>query len=191
MKGFLFFFCLWLSYAQAKEYVIRYQTLSAGSLFYIDTKEGEPVGKILRQNSSEGLFFCFVAQDTLLASGQAVVSDVLNLSLTLVDKENQQIGGFLAIIPNLYPTEYQIFNKSQQLIAKGYMNWIGSTFSLVDPENPTHYLATFFRPFFKLFNDNWHVDVLEENLIDLRLLCVLGAFQTACDLNLEISKFLR
>jgi len=182
---FSWFFAL-SSLIEAKEYVIRYQTLTSGTLYHVETREGEKIGKVVREKNKSDILYSFLdPTDQLLAKGTAE-RRLPDTRIRLVNKEGATIGGFSAEIYNLYPTEYKVFSKEDHLIAKGFMNWLGNTFTLADPNHPKHFIVTFFRPMFKLFNDNWHFDIHEEGPIDLGILSVLGAFQTACDLSFEM-----
>lgn len=182
---FAYLFVVSVFSLSGKEYIVRYQTLSSGTVFHIESKENEKIGKVLRQKSQGSVLYSFLnPQELLLAQGTAEILDT-NTSVYLKDKEGKKIGGFSADVYNLYPTEYRIFSKDNRLIAKGYMNWLANSFVLFDPDSSKRYLVSYFRPRFKLFSDNWHFDVHEEGVIDLRLLSIIGVFQTAFDLNFE------
>lgn len=170
----------------AREYVVRYQTLSSGSLFHIESKDGTKIGKVVRENRNGTIFYSFFnPTEQLIARGNAERIHK-ETSVYLNDPNGKKIGWFSAEIPNLYPTEYRVYSRENRLLAKAFMNWLGNTFSLMDIELPKRYLVTYFRPMFKLFNDNWHFEVHEQGVLDLSILSVIGAFQTACDLNFEL-----
>jgi hypothetical protein len=180
---FLLFLCL--PVCNAKEYIVRYQTLTSGTLYHIETKEGEKAGKVVREKKHGALkYICYDAKNSLLATG-SVEHCPLDTCVKLSDGAGKQIGKISALINNLYPTEYKVF-QNERFVAKGLMNWLCSSFVLFDPENPRRQIVTYFRPFFRLFNDNWHFAVHEDKIIELSLLYVIGAFQTACDLNFEM-----
>ncbi len=186
MKGLFLFLCTFAMLSLgAREFVVRYQNLTSGTVFYIETVKGERVGKVVRDTQKEPSPFTFYGkEDQILARGEAVrhKSDTM---INVVGQKGEALGGFSAEIFNLYPTEYKIYLPSRQMIARGFMNWLGNSFSLTHADNPKRYLVTFSRPNFKLFNDNWHFDVHEEGVIDFCLLAILGAFQTACDLTFD------
>lgn len=166
--------------------MIRYQPLTSGTTYHVETKQGKKVGKVIREKKGETIFYTFVdLEEQSLASGPTERNQT-DTTVHLSDKNGESLGFFSAEIYNLYPTEYRVFTKNKLLIAKGYMHWLGNNFALADPENPKRFLVTFSRPMFKLFNDYWHFDIHEEGAIDLYLLSVMGAFQTACDLNFEM-----
>ena len=188
-KALSFLFLFLLSYeVEANEYIIRYQPLSSGTVYLIETKGGIAVGTIKREQEEKGLFYSFLTLDEEVSTFGPVEHHDSETYVRLVAPMGDKIGWFAAQINHLYPTEYKIFSSENQLIAKGSMNWLGNHFTLTDPKNPKYFLATFSRPKFKLFNDYWHISIHEEGTLDRRLLFVIGAFQTACDLNLEFQK---
>lgn len=181
----LFVLFFWLPcMVLGKEYVVRYQRLTCGSIFYIETKQGERVGKVIRERKDESVIYTFFAEGNIWATGETE-SHLANTFVHLFDRDKHPIGWFAAEIHAVYPMEYKIFSTANQLVAVGYMNWIGSAFSLTDPDNPKRFIASFFRPMYKLFFDNWHFDIHEDGVVDFRLLSVMGVFQAACDLNFE------
>ena len=186
--GFLFsilFFFLNLT-IDAQVYLVRYQSLTSGSLFHVETREGEKIGRIIRERDGGSVHYSFFSFDErLIATGQTErhFSDTI---VHIKDPIGIELGWFAAEIHSVYPNEYKVFNAENRLVSKGYMNWIGSAFFLADPENSKKHLVTYFRPMFKLFNDYWHFDVHVEGVMDFRLLSIIGVFQTACDLNFEM-----
>ncbi len=188
LKGLLCFLCLTLLCleGQGREYVVRYQPLSSGTIFHIEAKTGEKIGKVVRENTKGAVFYSYMdPAEYLLASGPSlrVQSDTI---VSLTSTESVDLGSFSAEIYNLYPTKYKIYSEDGDMIAKGFMNWLGNHFALTDPVDTKKFTVTYFRPMFKLFNDNWHFDIHEEGIIPFPLLAVIGAFQTACDLNFEM-----
>ena len=183
---FFSFFLLTLSLVGvAQEYVVRYQHLSSGSIFHIETIGGVQVAKVLRELKDQRIVYSYLnTNDELMATGQLEKHE-MQTSIHVHDVRGEEIGWFSAEIQNLYPTEYRVFSSANALIARGWMNWLGSTFALVDPNHTTHYFVTYSRPMFMLFNDHWHFDIHEEEIIDLRLLAIIGVFQTSCDLKFE------
>lgn len=186
-KQFLFslLLLLFMHAASANEFVVRYQILTSGTLFHIETKEGEAIGTIIRGKKNSAVHYDFYSFDKqLLATGitEKHFSDTI---VRVWDAEGRGIGWFAMEIHTVYPSEYKVFNPAQALVAKGYMNWVGSSFILADPNQPKKVYVTFFRPMFKLFKDNWHFEIHQEGVIDFRLLCMVGVFQKACDLNFE------
>ncbi len=189
MKKFicLFVLCLYLSFTSqdAKEYVICYQKLTSGKIFHIETKEGERIAKVLRDVNKGSIVYSFLdLKDKVLANGISETHQS-DTSVFLTNDSGEKLGWFSAEIYNIYPKEYRIYTKNNCLLAKGFMNWLGSGFVLFDPDIPKRYLVNYNRPMFKLFNDYWHFEILEDGIIDFRILCFIGVFQAACDLNFE------
>ena len=170
---------------EAQEYVIRYQSLTSGSVFHVETIDGERIGKVIREQQNENVDYTLFGKEEQILASAKTVRYKADTIVTLIDPKGEDIGWFAAQIYNLYPTEYKVYASQNRLVAKGFMNWLGNSFALTDPNNPKAYLVTFLRPRFKLFNDNWHFQVHTEGAIDFRILCVIGTFQTACDLKFE------
>ena len=184
MKTFLFLLCACFASlcGQAQEFVIRYQSLTSGGVFFIETARGAKVGIVNRENQEGTIKYAFLdASETLLARATTEKHEA-DRTVFVVDANGTAIGSFSAKVYNLYPTEYNVFAPDRSWIAKGVMNWLSNSFALIDPHFSKRYLTTFLRPRFKLFNDYWHFQVHEEGVIDFRLLCIIGTFQTACDL---------
>lgn len=174
---------------EAEEYVIIYQSLSSGSLFHIETKEGKKVGKVVRERKNRTIYYSFYNADELLTAQGKLEKEDTETTLFVSDSEGNDLGSFIAEIYNVYPTQYQVFSNRQILVAKGWLNWLGSSFTLVDPNIPKRYLVSYFRPMFKLFNDYWHFDIHEKDVIDFRIVVFIGVFQSACDLKFEKLNF--
>ena len=184
MKTFLCLLCIYLFslYGVAQEFVIRYQALTSGGIFLVETARGARVGTVIREVQEGAIRYSYLDMGQQLLASAKTEKYEANRVVSLVDQHGIDIGSFSALIYNLYPTEYKVFASGQKSIAKGVMNWLGNSFALIDPDLDKRYLVTFLRPRFKLFNDYWHFKIHEEGAIDFRLLCIMGAFQTACDL---------
>ena len=184
MKTFLCLLCVYFSSLSgaADEFVIRYQALTSGGIFLVETARGARVGTVIREVQEGTVLYSYLDIGHQLLASAKTEKHEANRVVYLVDQQGVEMGSFSSLIYNLYPTEYKVFAPGQKSIAKGVMNWLGNSFALIDPEVPKRYLVTFLRPRFKLFNDYWHFQIHEEGAIDFRLLCIMGTFQTACDL---------
>ncbi len=184
MKTFLCLLCIYFSSlsGEAGEFVIRYQALTSGGVFLVETARGTKVGTVIREAQEGTVLYSYLDIEQQLLASATTEKHEADRVVSLVDQHGVEIGSFSAQIYNLYPTEYKVFAPGQKWIAKGVVNWLGNSFALIDPHHSKSYLVTFLRPRFKLFNDYWHFQIHEEGVIDFRLLCIMGAFQTACDL---------
>lgn len=168
-----------------KKFRIQYQLLSKGTFFHvIQDEEKKPFAKILRETGALEKLFFLNLDDRLIALAE--IQKNASTTTTIVRNGNgEEIGWFAAFIPNLYPSQFKLYENSNRLIATGTMNWVGSRFTLADPENPHRVYAVFTRPRFKLHSDSWQVEISKECAIDPILFVIIAAFQTSLNLGLE------
>ncbi len=187
MKRFIFL--IFISFSSAElpsEFYITERFLSFASTFDIST-DTETFA------TARGQFFSLTpsfdledANQKLIACSQARLF-AWGTTIDVADPEGNLIGVIEEEIFRIFPwAEYKIFNKDHELIAIAKMDFWGTEFQLVHPDQPEEIYASVFRPFIRIIRDPWTVqiqnrEIFEEALIDPRLLIMLAVYQTDKD----------
>lgn len=156
-------------------FVVRYLEKSSGSTYYIDTKNGKPIGKVIREKKDDKAIFSFFSLDNQLLAYSQTAAQSKDTVVNVFNYAGEKIGWFVS--DSSTNRQYKVYNQNNQCIGKGGMNWIGNRFTLTAPDNAHLELITFHRPFFRMVVDNWHATIHRPDKIDYRIDVLIGAFQ--------------
>jgi len=181
----LLFLLFLSSFAFTEEIYVTERLFCPITTFDISNDE-TPIGTVTKQILSLGTSYYIEDLDsTILASA----STRFFSWGTITDIENPDACKICSFEENLWKlppwTEYRILNAQNETILIAELNIFGTTFSLFEPNDPTHIMATISRPLIHIFRDSWTIDILDkpniERLIDPNLLTLLAVYQTDKD----------
>lgn len=104
--------------------------------------------------------------------------------------EEHYCGSIQHTVSSLGTGEYTIYDEQERPIGFGAMNWLASRFTITSIFGARQPIATFCRPFFRLpvGKDYWRVEIHDIDLINPRLLLMIGAFQSELEIKNRVIK---
>lgn len=72
--------------------------------------------------------------------------------------------------------KFSIYNAEGTCVGIAYLDLNKSSYTIVDPKNDRHHLASFKRNFIKDTVDHWDVAVYDKDCIDIRIIKIFAAF---------------
>jgi hypothetical protein len=98
--------------------------------------------------------------------------------IDLYDNKDHYIGMIDGQAMTGAGAKFSIYNANNNCIGIAYLELGGKSFSIVDPNNESHYLVSLTRHFVQDAVDDWSVVVYDQEAIDMRIVKVFAAFAT-------------
>jgi len=167
-----------------KNFYIQYQTLSYGTLFHVMQDNGTPFGKVVRKLGPKEQLLFYTLDDQLIVQAE-LEKNGSDTTAKVKWPNGEELGRFTATIYTIYPADFKLYINKNQLIAKGSMNWVGTRFTLTDPNNAHREFVIYSRSRSNFHADRWHIEINRQGEIDPALLVIIGSYQTSLNLGLE------
>ena len=96
--------------------------------------------------------------------------------MDLYDSNGQHIGVIDGQLMTSSQAKFSIYDSTQKRVGIAYLDNTCSAFTIVDPDNERHILASLKRNFVADTIDNWEVSIYERDVIDVRIIKIFSAF---------------
>ena len=193
MKNIIFFFGMRLSlqvnadsscpaFNPTSQFSLHEKFLTLVTTLEVQDQNSEPLGKVTEKYFSiRAVFILRNTQDQIVAQAEKELFS-WGSHIDIYDCHHQKIGAVKEdILQNLFSfsTTYQILNADNQEIAESVKPFhIGDTH--IEIGHNGRQIVTLNRPWMS-FTDNWKVSVNDPNIVDPRILVMIGAYKTFSD----------
>ena len=164
------------------DFILNERVIAWSTTLDLEDEEGK-FGKVAERITSLTRSFNYDDQnDNRIATARQKILS-WGIQVDVFDCENNKIGTIKEnVIKSLLKvnTEYSILDPHGNLIAQSNkVDWLATSFTLKDDWGAV--VATIERPMFNWFGDNWTINIVNNDVVDPRVLVMIGAYKTSVD----------
>ncbi len=172
---------LWLNRQNFNHLIISRKDYSFESDYDVDSNQGQ-IGNVVQNffsfrknyslysNQGELIFFASVRLFSLGSLWKSATA------LDIYDSIGQRLGTIKGTLLTKCPAKFYFYDSLKKLCGISYLDKARTNFTVVNPNNQRHILATFDRQILKEQVDRWVIELMDSNAIDPRLFISFASF---------------